>query len=262
MASRLLVSRPGPDWGPEAVRQWERFFELAGCLGVEPVELASNPQAPGLVFAAHAALIAGGLAIVSSFRHAERRREQPLLRAGLAKAGFATTFLRQTYFEGGGDALFDRVRPVLYAGYGWRTERAAVMQLQEIIGCRVLPLLLVDERLPHLDQVLCPLGSGHVLVHLAALSPYAQQLVRRAVDPGALIEVSLDDALGGACGALEIGDALLLDGCSRRLRERLNGIGYRVFCTDLGAFAAGGGARALALRLDDGPAAGMAAATA
>ena len=101
----------------------------------------------------------GNLAIVSSFRHAERRREQPVYRAALARAGFATTFLRQTYFEGAGDALFDRVRPLLYAGYGWRTERGATLQLQEIVGCRVLPLLLVDERFYHLDTALCPLGE-------------------------------------------------------------------------------------------------------
>ena len=51
--------------------------------------------------------------------------------------------------------------------------------------------------------------------------------------------------------------------CSRRLRERLNAIGYRVFCTELDEFIkAGGSAKSLTLRLDDGPAAGIAAATA
>ncbi len=280
MATRLLVCPPGHydvryainpwmtphvgDSTPDALRQWERFVELAGCVGdVELIAVEPQPQTPDLVFTANAALMVGNLAIVSSFRHAERRREQPVYRAALARAGFATTFLRQTYFEGAGDAMFDRARPLLYAGYGWRTERGATLQLQEIVGCRVLPLLLVDERFYHLDTALCPLSSGHVLAYMDAFSPHAQTLLRRAVDPRYLIEVSVDDALRFACNAVEIGDALVMHECSRRLRERLHAIGYRIFCTDLSEFhKAGGSAKCLTLRLEDGPAASMAAATA
>ncbi len=252
------------DAAPDAARQWERFVELLGCLdAVEIVRLEPAAQTPDLVFTANAALMIGNLAIVASFRHAERRREQPLYRAALARAGFATTFLRQTYFEGAGDALFDRVRPLLYAGYGWRSERGATLQLQEIVGCRVLPLLLVDERFYHLDTALCPLASGHVLAYMDAFSPHAQQLLRRAVEPGYLIEVSVEDALQFACNAVEVGDALVMHDCSRRLRERLHAIGYRVFRTDLSEYhKAGGSAKCLTLRLDDGPALMAAAATA
>ncbi|MDB5040361.1 MAG: hypothetical protein JWN27_1087 [Candidatus Eremiobacteraeota bacterium] len=280
MTTRLLVCPPGHydvrysinpwmsrhvgDSAPDARRQWERFIELAGCVGnVEFVPVAQAEQTPDLVFTANAALMCGNLAIVSSFRHAERRREQPVFRAALARAGFATTFLQQTYFEGAGDALFDRVRPILYAGYGWRTERGATLQLQEIVGCRVLPLLLVDERFYHLDMALCPLSSGHVMAYMDAFSPHAQTLLRRAIEPGYLIEVSVDDALRFACNAVEIGDAVILDDCSRRLRERLHDIGYRVFRTELSEFhKAGGSAKCLTLRLDDGPAVGMAVASA
>lgn len=279
MATRLLVCRPGhhdvrssidprtPSYGgdpaPDAQRQWERFVELLTCAGGELVQVQPHAETPDLVFTASAALVVGNLAIVSSFRHAERRREQPVYRAALARAGFATTFLRQTYFEGAGDALFDRVRPLLYAGYGWRTERAATLQLQEIVGCRVLPLLLADERFYHLDTALCPLASGHVLAYMDAFSPHAQTMLRRAVEPGYLIEVSVDDALRFACNAVEVGDAIVMHECSRRLRERLHAIGYRVFRTDLAEFMkAGGSAKCLTLRLDDGPAALLTAATA
>jgi N-dimethylarginine dimethylaminohydrolase len=279
MGARLLVCPPAHydvryainpwmsanvgDAAPEARRQWERFVELAACAGAEIVPIEPQAHTPDLVFTANAALVVGNLAIVSSFRHAERRREQPVYRAALARAGLATTFLRQTYFEGAGDALFDRVRPLLYAGYGWRTERGATLQLQEIVGCRVLPLLLVDERFYHLDTALCPLASGHVLAYMDAFSPHAQTLLRRAVEPGYLIEVSVDDALRFACNAVEIGDALLMHDCSQRLRERLQHAGYRVFSTDLSEFLkAGGSAKCLTLRLEDGPAVALAAATA
>ena len=144
-----------------------------------------------------------------------------------------------------------------------RAERGATLQLQEIVGCRVLPLLLVDERFQHLDTVLCPLSTGHVMAYMDAFSPHAQTLLRRAIEPGYLIEVSIDDALHLACNAVEIGDAVIVHECTRRLRERLHDAGYSVARTDLSEFhAAGGGAKCLTLRLDDGPAAITAAATA
>ena len=241
---------------PDAARQWDRFVETLGCAGeVELVRIEPNQHVPDLVFTSNAALISGNLAIVSSFRHPERRREQGIFRAALSRSGFATTFLQQTYFEGAGDALFDRVRPLCYVGYGWRSERTATLQLQEIVGCRILPLLLVDERFFHLDTALCPLGSGHVLAYMDAFSPHAQTLLRRAIEPGYLIEVDLEDALALACNAVEVDDALVMHTASRRLRERLHDAGYRVFCTDLDEFIrAGGSAKCLTLRLDDGPA--------
>ena len=249
---------------PHAQRQWDRFIETLGCAGdVEFVHLTANEHVPDLVFTASAALICGNLAIISSFRHPERRREQGIFRAALTRAGFATTFLQQTYFEGAGDALFDRIRPICYVGYGWRSERNATLQLQEIVGCRVIPLLLVDERFYHLETALCPLGSGHVLAYMDAFSPHAQTLLRRAIDPGFLIEVELDDALALACNAVEVGDAVVMHAASHRLRERLHDAGYRVFCTELDEFIrAGSSAKGLTLRLDDGPAVQLTAVSA
>ena len=240
---------------PDAVRQWDRLVETLHCAGdvrIETVE--STPGVPDLVFTANAALISGNLAIVSTFRHPQRRREQNTYRKVLSKAGFATTFLQQTYFEGAGDALFDRVRPFLYAGYGWRSERTATSQLSETLAVRTIPLLLVDERFYHLDTCLCPLSSGHVLAFMDAFSPHAQKVLRRTIEPEFLIEVSLEDALAFACNAVEVGDAGVLHSASVRLRERLNVAGYRVFATELDEFhKAGGSAKCLTLKLDDGP---------
>lgn len=245
-----------------AWRQWDRLVETLHCAGDVQIECVEPHAAvPDLVFTANAALISNGLAIMSSFRHPERRREQNTYRAFLSRAGFATTHLEQTYFEGAGDALFDRTRPVLYAGYGWRSERTAAAQIADTLGVRTIPLLLVDERFYHLDTCLCPLASGHVLVFMNAFSPHAQTLLRRAIEPGYLIDVSPQDALAFACNAVEIGDAIVLHSASRSLRERLNAAGYRVFGTDLSEFhKSGGSAKCLTLKLDDGPACAEAAA--
>jgi N-dimethylarginine dimethylaminohydrolase len=241
---------------PDAKRQWDRFIEILRCAGDVQLEtIEPRPNVPDLVFTANAALISGKLAIVSSFRYPQRRVEQGAYRAWLARNGFATTFLQQTFFEGAGDALFDRRRPMLYVGYGWRTERSASIQLSETLNVRTLSLLLVDERFYHLETCLCPLASGHVMAFMDAFSPHAQQLLRRTIEPEYLIPVGLDDALALACNAVEVDDAIVLHSASPALRDRLNAAGYRVFSTDLSEFhRAGGSAKCLTLKLDDGPA--------
>ncbi len=247
---------------PDAGRQWERLVETLGCAGdvsIEPVD--PRPGLPDLVFTANAALISGSLALLSSFRHPQRRREQTFYRSSLVRHGFATTFLESTYFEGAGDALFDRRRPFLYLGYGWRSDRAAAAQISETLGVRTVPLLLADERFYHLDTCFCPLGTGHVMVFMDAFSPHTQKMLRRTIEPEFLIELSLEDALSFACNAVEIEASIVLHAASPRLRDQLNDIGYRTFATDLSEFhKAGGSAKCLTLKLDDGPACAVAAA--
>ena len=247
---------------PHAVRQWDRLVETLQCAGDVRIEYVDpQPGVPDLVFTANAALVSGRLAVLSSFRHPERRREQPYYRAALASAGFATTALHSAFFEGAGDALFDRRRPLLYMGYGWRSDRIAAAEVSETLGVRTIPLLLVDERFYHLDTCFCPLASGHVLVFMDAFSPHSQKLLRRTVEPEYLIELSVTDALSFACNAVELDETLVMHDASMKLRERLHSIGYRVFATDLSDFhKAGGSAKCLTLKLEDGPASAEAAA--
>ena len=73
--------------------------------------------------------------------------------------------------------------------------------------------------------------------------------------------MSADDALAFACNAVEVGDSIVLHSASRTMTERLNAAGYRVFATDLSEFhKAGGSAKCLTLKLNDGPALSVAAA--
>lgn len=230
-------------------------METLCCAGdVTLVDIDADEAAPDLVFTGTAALINGNLAVLSCSRHPARRRQRDTFREALVGVGLAATSLCQTYFEGAADTLFDRVRPLCYAADHQCAERSAFLELQELVGCRILPLRLVDERFSHLDTALCPLGSGHVLVYLPAFSAQTQMQLRRAIEPEYLIEVGEEDACELACCAVEVGESLVLHRATRVLRERLNAAGYRVFCTDLGEFvAAGGSAKDLALNLDDGP---------
>ncbi|MGA7747358.1 MAG: arginine deiminase-related protein [Candidatus Aquilonibacter sp.] len=239
----------------QASRQWERLVALLLDEGRASIELI-EPQAglPDIVFTANAALISERLAIVSSFRYPERRPEEQRYRERLHSLGYATTALNGAFFEGAGDALFDRRLALIYFGYGWRSDHAAAPQLERLCATRVLPLRLVDPRFYHLDTALCPLASGHVIAYLPAFAPKSQALLRMTLGSEYLIEVSEDDALGFACNAVEAGDAIVLHSASNALRHRLGSAGYRVFETDLSDFhKAGGSSKCLALKLEDGP---------
>jgi len=254
---------PPPQNAPQdALRQWERFVELLRVAAEVRIDFIDPaPQAPDFVFTAQAALVSGDLAIVSSVREPSNSFRRQIFRGALARLGFATTFLQETTFFGSADALFDRLRPLVYVGYGPRSDRTATYQLGDFLESRVVPLGLADPRLPHLDSVLTPLASGHLLVYMPGLVAHAQRLLRRIVEPEYLIEVSAADALELACNAVEIGDAIVVHAASRALRERLHAAGYRVLSSDLSEFVAlGGGAKRLTLRLDDGPAAAASAA--
>jgi hypothetical protein len=153
--SRRAIPHPISPWAthiaggdaPKACRQWERFIEILTCAGdVRIVAVDADVDAPDLTFTGSAALINGNLAILSTARDPARRDQQAIVRATLARAGLATTSLHHVEFRGASDTLFDRVRPCCYAGYHSRADRNSITELTDFIGCRVLPLLLVDDR--------------------------------------------------------------------------------------------------------------------
>lgn len=241
---------------PGAQRQWERLVALLLDVGGASIELM-QPHAgvPDLVFTANAALICDRTAIISRFRYAERQAEEERYSEHLAGLGFATTFVYDAFFEGAGDALYDRRLPILYFGHGWRSDCDAAAQIDGLCNARVLPLRLLDPRFYHLDTCLCPLSTGHVMAFMPAFSPKSQAMLRMTVGPEYLIEIGEDDALAFACNAVEAGDAVVLHRASGALRERLESLRYRVFETDLSEFhKAGGSAKCLTLKLNDGAA--------
>jgi len=218
---------------PYARRQWERFIETLGCAGdVEFVRVEANEHVPDLVFTSNAGLVCGNLAIVRVF----------VIPSAVANRGSSAPrspvrgWRRRTCSKRISKARATRCSTACDRSVTWVTagasERNATLQLQEIVGCRVLPLLLVDERFYHLHTALCSLNSGHVMVYMDAFSPHAQTLLRRSIDPSFLIEVGVEDALALACNAVEVDDAIVLHECSRGLRDRLIAAGYRIFQTD------------------------------
>ena len=235
---------------PLAERQWQALRTTLA----EYVRLAYVPPEPGvpdMVFTANAGLVHGERVIVSRFQAPERRREEPHLRRWFAGNGYTIVeWPDDVAFEGAGDALFDRGQPLLWVGYGFRSDAAAARHVERSIGCRTVPLRLVDPRFYHLDTCLCPLEGGWLLYYPAAFDGPSQAMIRSLVPETKRIEVSEADALQFACNAVNIDGIVILNGASPALQDALRRAGFTPILIALSEFMkSGGAAKCLTLRL-------------
>lgn len=231
-----------------AAEQWRR---LKACLEEAGAEIAFMPAVaglPDLVFTANAALIFGDRAVPARFRHPQRQGEEPHDEAWLASAGFTIAPLPAgVYFEGAGDALF--WGETLVAGYRMRSDARGLQQLAAILGCRVIPLELIDPYYYHLDTCFCPLSTTEAIYFPGAFDEYGQRVLRELAPT--LIPVARQEAEQFACNAVVVGRTVVTNTGCAELHAALRDSGYEPRETPLGEFVkAGGSAKCLTLRLD------------
>ena len=233
-----------------AAAQWDSLVATYGALGAT-IELAEPRRGlPDMVFTANAAVVWDGTAVLSAFRHAERRGEEPYWRDELERRGLVVKQLAPPLaFEGAGDALFVGGR--LFCGYGFRTDRDAHVALGRALGVDVASLELVDPRFYHLDTCFCPLNDRTVLFAPDAMTPASARLVRRLVPH--VIQVPIEVAAGFACNAMPIGESVVSSLAAARLERPLADAGFHTIELPMSEFMkSGGGVRCLSLPLDTG----------
>lgn len=231
-----------------ARHQWYDLFRLLKSLGADIRLMEPVQGLPDLVFTANAGLIWQQTAFLARFRHAARQPETERDREFFAAEGFETVTLPERMdFEGAGDALF--CGETLFAGYIIRSDARSMQWVAEQIGCRVIPLQLVDERYYHLDTCFCPLSPTEAIYHPPAFDDYARRALENAVPD--LIPVEISEAERFCCNAVVIGkDVVMNSGCPK-LEEDLRRRGYTPHSTPLDEYIkAGGSAKCLTLRLD------------
>lgn len=228
--------------------QWQALHDTLVSLGVDVRLMTAIKGLPDLVFTANAGLIWRSTAFVATFRHGARQGETPVDESWFRNCGFRTVMPPETMdLEGAGDALF--CGDTLFGGYLIRSDARALQWVGERIGCRVIPLQLVNDYYYHLDTCFCPLKPDQALYYPGAFDRYGLQALEDAIDE--LIPVEEEEAARFACNAVVVGKHVVLNtGCPRlevTLRER----GYTPHATDLSEYIkSGGSAKCLTLRLD------------
>ena len=233
--------------------QWRRLKQTLEAAGAKISLLKPVPGLPDLVFTANAALIygdnrGGNRAVLANFLHPQRQGETAHDEAFLAAAGFAIQRLPEEFaFEGAGDALF--CGDTLFAGYRIRSDARGHQMLGSLLGCRVLPLELVDSYYYHLDTCFCPLNTTTAIYYPAAFDDYGRRALEANVPN--LIPVAEAEARRFACNAVVVGKTVVTNEGCPQLHRTLAERGFEPRGTPLDEFVkSGGSAKCLTLRLD------------
>ncbi|MCC7085771.1 MAG: amidinotransferase [Pirellulales bacterium] len=238
----------------KARQQWAALKQLLETAGAAIELLPPQPGLPDLVFTANAALIYRNIAVMARFRHPERQGEVAFDEAWLRIAGYEIHHVPDDlHFEGAGDALF--CGDTLFAGYRFRSHARGHQQIGELLGCRVIPVELVDPYYYHLDTCFCPLAPGEAVYFPPAFDDYGRAALEAHIPQ--LIEIDPVEASSFAGNAVVVGrDVVTNTGCPK-LHQALRQRGFTPHETPLDEFVkAGGSAKCLTLRLDGEAAAG------
>ena len=207
-AAGLLSSKSG--------RQWHMLYEALLASGAEIELVEATPDLPDLVFTANAAVVLDRKALLARFRHAERRREEPVFRRVLhsMKRQGALDHIAELpanlVLEGAGDCIWDWSRNHFWLGYGQRSDHASRDVVANFFGVDCVALELADPRFYHLDTAFCALPFGEVIYYPAAFTPAARRAIEDRIHPFQLIPLGSDDASSFAANLVSFGRQILL----------------------------------------------------
>ena len=242
------MHRERPADRPRSIGQWNDLRQALEAAGAQIETLEPIAGLPDLVFTANAAMIYRQTAVLAHFRHPQRQGEEVHDEIWLSSHGFTVRRPPSgVYFEGAGDALF--CGDTLFAGYRIRSDAKGHQQVGEMIGCRVIPLELVNDYFYHLDTCFCPLAPGVATYFPGAFDDYGLAALRELVPD--LAPVSEEEARRFACNAVVVGRTVVTNTGCPGLHRELAARGFTPVETPLDEFVkAGGSAKCLTLRLD------------
>ena len=225
--------------------------------GAEVMMIDGVAGLPDLVFPANAAIVLDRRVLVARFSCAERQGEEAVFfeafKALKTRGLFDTVemFPEGVFQEGAGDCIWDKTRQHFWVGYGQRSSRESIAEIERFFGEKTVPLELATPRFYHLDTCFLPLSGGEVVYYPDAFTDDAKATIKSIVPADKLIEASDDDAAAFSVNAVNIDKQIVMATPPQRLRDILTERGYSVTGVDLAPFImSGGGAYCMTLRLD------------
>jgi N-dimethylarginine dimethylaminohydrolase len=230
-----------------AIAQWNELKKTYEGLGFPVHVLPAQKGLEDMVFAANQVLpgldARGPYVILSEMVHTSRRLEVPYYSQWFQGHGYRVMKLSHDAlpprFEGQGDACWHPYRELLYVGYGFRTEEAALEPLSEVTGMPVIKLKLVGPRFYHLDTSLCALDENTAMVYPPAFEPEGMKMIRHFFTN--IIEVCDQDALNFAVNAAVMQRHVILQRGSAQTCRQLRDAGFTPIEVETGEFIKSGG---------------------
>ena len=240
-----------------ADRQWATFHDMLINKGAAIEFVDPKPDLPDLVFTANAAIVLDGKALLSRFRHPERKREEPVFAGAFdalraqAQLDSVEVLPQDIVLEGAGDCIWDAHRRQFWMGCGQRSVRAASEIVADQFAVECVALELASASFYHLDTAFCALPTGDVIYYPSAFTVEALCAIEERVEPAQRIPLDHDEAAQFSANAVSFDHCLVLSSCTDAFRHKVEERGFTVLTTPLEAFLrSGGSACCLTLRLD------------
>lgn len=223
-----------------ALKQWTGLREALVRLGHTVHTLEPRPDLPDMVYAANSAFTVDGVVYGARFRYPQRVPEAAAYQAWYEAAGWRYVTPTETN-EGEGDFAYlpGAYGGLVLAGYGFRTERAAHAEAQEVLGRPVISLHLVDPRFYHLDTALTALDDATVAYFPDAFSAASQRVLRQLFPDAVIADAADAEAFG--LNAISDGRHVVLNAEASGMASKIAAAGYVPVPVELSELKKGGG---------------------
>lgn len=205
-----------------ALEQWRGYVDALRAHGWRIAEARTADDLPDGTFVEDAAVVLGGIAVLTRPGAPRRRAEVESVAATLAELGLEPTSIEAPAVLDGGDVM--AVGDTVYVGIGGRTDADGARQLSESLApAEMTVVTLPVTKVLHLKSACTALPDGSVIGFPDALD-----------DPSAFPRFVAAPEEAGAHVVRLGGDALLMAAGAPRTAELLAERGYRPVEVEIG----------------------------
>lgn len=233
----------------KASEQWQRLKWTYEDLGLTVHQMPGENGLPDMVFAANQCFpffdreTGERSALMARMRSPKRQPEVAFFEEWLETKGYKISHLETPgiAFEGNGDALLHPKLPLVWGGYGQRTDRDAYEEMSRRFGLQVILLKLQREEFYHLDTCFSILSPRAVAVQESAFSKESLGIIHQVFDE--VISIDENEAIHGFaanCHCPNKRDVLLHRG-SPLFMKSLEKAGFQPHEVDTSEFLKAGG---------------------
>lgn len=230
-----------------AQKQWQDLYHIYTTeLGwdveiIDPIE-----HLPDMVFTANGALVIDGKVALPTFRAPDRQPETDHFKQWFSSHGYKEFLTPKYDFEGEGDALV--WNDTIFMGYPWRSDSAAVPELKEFLGKKIIPVQLTNASFYHLDTAMTIVDKETVALYPPLFTEETLRTIKQTVPE--VIEASKADAYVYGLNAMSDGHNIVLSDRADGLIAQYEKRGMQVHPVAISEFQkSGGGVKCLTLEV-------------